>query len=131
VGRRSREILIDAANLVFHDWMVQPGGEVPSPNDAKARIDGFLDQAAAGKAREDLRRVLRASHTLNNTVTHSNHTTRAETFAAAQATVLMVRTLQLLWDDWEPFRASDYCGTGREPQGRSRADYGSAGRHVP
>jgi hypothetical protein len=91
VGRRSREILIDAANLVFHDWMVQPGGEVPSPNDAKARIDGFLDQAAAGKAREDLRRVLRASHTLNNTVTHSNHTTRAETFAAAQATVLMVR----------------------------------------
>lgn len=103
VGRRSREILIDAANLVFHDWMTISGEDVPSRSDAKRRIEAFLAQAASGPAREDLRRVMRAGYSLNNTVTHSASTTRADAFAAAQSTVLIVRTLELLWQDWEPF----------------------------
>jgi hypothetical protein len=102
VGRRSREIMIDVANLVFHEWMVSPGEAVPSRNDAKARIDYFLTLAAPGKVHEDLRRVVRAGYSLNNTVTHSGNTTQAEAFAAAQTTILVVRTLELLWDNWEP-----------------------------
>ena len=94
VGRRSREILIDAANVAFHDWMLPEGAEMPARNDAKRRIDYFLDQLALGDTNKDLRRVIRASYDLNNTVTHSGSITKANALAAAQATILVVRTLQ-------------------------------------
>jgi hypothetical protein len=103
VGRRSREILIDAANVAFHQWMLPKGVDLPSRNDAKRRIDYFLAEIAPGDSYEALRKVVRASHDLNNTVTHSASVTRANAFAAAQATILVVRTLQHLWNEWEPF----------------------------
>jgi hypothetical protein len=103
VGRRSREILIDAANVAFHEWMVPEGDAVPGPSDAKKRIDYFLGEIAPGETNEALRRVVRATQDLNNAVTHSGSTTRAKAYAAAQATVFVVRTLQHLWDEWEPF----------------------------
>lgn len=94
VGRRAREIIIDAANLVFDDKMVPFEDAVPSPNDAKRRINYFLDSRVPGQSHADLRRVVRAVLDLANTVTHSDSITRVDAYATAQATVFIVRTLQ-------------------------------------
>jgi hypothetical protein len=96
VGRRSREILIEVASLVFSEEMVEAGEEVPGRNDSKARIDAFLKHAAAGSHYERLRKLLRAAYDLMQHVTHSKGITREEAFAAGQAAFLLVRTLRLM-----------------------------------
>ncbi len=50
---------------------------------------------APGRPQEELRRLVRAVWDLTQKVTHGN-LGRIEAFAAAQATVLVVRTLQAL-----------------------------------
>jgi hypothetical protein len=94
VGRRAREIIIDAANLVFDESILPPNEPVPSPNDAKRRINFYVDFRAPGQSHADLRRVVRAVVDLANTVTHSDSITRVDAYATAQATVFIVRTLQ-------------------------------------
>jgi hypothetical protein len=94
VGRRAREIIIDAANMVFDESMVPENEPMPSPNDAKRRIEFYLNHRAPGQSQADLRRVVRAVMQLANTVTHSDSITRVDAYAAAQATVFVVRTLQ-------------------------------------
>lgn len=103
VGRRSREIIIDLANLLFDDWMVPEGSEVPGRSDAKRRIEYFLAEALPGEPNSTLRGLIRAAYSLNQTVTHSNSISSVDAFAAAQATVLLVRVLRRVWDAWEPF----------------------------
>jgi hypothetical protein len=94
VGRRAREIIIDAANMVFDDSMVPANEPVPSPNDAKRRIDFYLNHRVPGQSQADLRRVVRTVLDLANTVTHSDSITRVDAYATAQATIFIVRTLQ-------------------------------------
>jgi hypothetical protein len=94
VGRRAREIIIDAANMVFEESMVPTGQDVPGPNDAKRRIEFYLNDRVPGQSQADLRRVLRAVVELANTVTHSDSITHVDAYATAQATVFIVRTLQ-------------------------------------
>jgi hypothetical protein len=103
VGRRSREIVIDLANLLFSDWMVPKGEDMPGRSDAKRRIDLALDEMLPGPSRADLRGLVRAAFKLNQTVTHGNSVAAVDAFAAAQATVLLVRVLHRAWSDWEPF----------------------------
>jgi hypothetical protein len=59
------------------------------------RLDLFLTVQAQGGHREELRRLVRATWGLAQKVTHDN-LGRIEAFAAAQATVLVVQTLQVL-----------------------------------
>ena len=94
VGRRCREILKDAANLVFTEAMVPDGEDAPGRDDAKTRIDLYLQAQVPGRSHRDLRRLMRQAYDLANTVTHSSSADRPMAFAAAQATVLIVRTLQ-------------------------------------
>lgn len=95
VGRRAREILIGCARLLADPSLV-PGSQ-PSPKaaDAKTWLDLFLAARASGAHRDELRRFIRAAWDLAQTVTHGD-IERVEAFAAAQATVLVVRTLQAL-----------------------------------
>jgi hypothetical protein len=95
VGRRSREILIDCAGLLADPSLLPPGQAAPKAGDAKAWLDLFLAARAHGSHRDELRRFVPAAWDLAQTVTHSN-IGRVEAFAAAQATVLIVRTLQAL-----------------------------------
>jgi hypothetical protein len=95
VGRRSREILIDCARLLADPSLVPTGHAAPKAGDAKAWLDLFLAARARGSHSDELRRFIRAAWDLAQTVTHSN-IGRVEAFAAAQATVLIVRTLQAL-----------------------------------
>jgi hypothetical protein len=94
VGRRCREILMGAGRLVFSEAMLTEGATVPSPNDSKARIGYYLDVRLSSGGHSDLRRLLRVAYDLMQTVTHSASITAIDAFAAAQATVLLVRTLQ-------------------------------------
>lgn len=96
VGRRCREVVIDAARHVFDTSMVPDGADTPGTRDAKAMIELFIASRAGGSSRGALRAVVRSSHTLMQTVTHSASISRADTIACRSATVLIVRTLQQL-----------------------------------
>jgi hypothetical protein len=93
VGRRAREILIDCARLLADPSLVPAGRPAPRAGDAKAWLDLFLAAHASDGHRDQLRRFIRAAWDLAQTVTHGN-IERVEAFAATQATVLVVRTLQ-------------------------------------
>jgi hypothetical protein len=95
VGRRSRDILFDCGKLLADHSLVPAGQAPPKAGDAKAWLDLFLTARASGSHRDELRRFIRAAWELAQTVTHGN-IDRVEAFAAAQATVLTVRTLQAL-----------------------------------
>ena len=58
-------------------------------------IDLFLAANVGGSGRDALRRLVRVAWDLAQTVTHGD-IERVDAFAAAQATVLVVRTLQTL-----------------------------------
>ncbi len=95
-GRRAREILIDAANLAFDELMLPAGGEQPKKGDATGLVEVILRERLSGKSKERLRQLIRAAWNVANKVTHSRGAERIDAFAAAQATVLVVRTLQAM-----------------------------------
>lgn len=95
VGRRCREILIDAARLLADPALVPPGGEAPKAADAKAWLELFLVARAAGRSHKELRAFIPVAWDLAQKVTHGD-VGRVDGYAAAQATVLVVRTLQQL-----------------------------------
>jgi len=95
VGRRAREVMIDCARLLADPALVPDGQAPPRAADAKAWLDLFLAARAAGPTRDELRRLIRAAWDLAQKVTHGD-LGRVDAFAAAQATVLVVRTLQEL-----------------------------------
>lgn len=95
VGRRCREILIDTAKLLANPSLVPAGVEAPKAGDAKAWLDLFLEQHASGRDRGRLRALIRPAWDLAQRVTHGD-VDRVEAYAAAQATILVVRTMQLL-----------------------------------
>ncbi len=95
VGRRCREIVIDCGRLLADPALVPAGQEPPKAADAKAWLGLYLARWAAGRSRDELRQLLKAAWDLAQKVTHGD-LGRVETFAVAQATVLIVRTLQQL-----------------------------------
>lgn len=95
VGRRSREVLIDCARLLADASLVPTGVQPPKASDAKSWLDLYLAANAAGSGRAELRRLARDAWDLAQKVTHGD-LDRVDAFAAAQATVLVVRTLQEL-----------------------------------
>ena len=94
VGRRCREIISDAANLVWTPAMVPEGQDPPKKGDAKARCEQIVASAIAGPSNDKLRGLLRAALAFAHDVTHSSHPTRVEAYIAAQTAILVVRSLQ-------------------------------------
>lgn len=95
VGRRCREILIDTARLLADPTLVAPGSEAPKAADAKAWLELYLAARAGGRSHRELRAFIPAAWDLAQKVTHSD-VESVDAYAAAQATVLVVRTLQQL-----------------------------------
>lgn len=95
VGRRSREILIDLGRLVADPKLVPVGELEPKIADARAWFDLFVEYQASGRDRAELRAVMRKTWDLAQKVTHGD-IDDVDSFAAAQATVLLVRTAQKL-----------------------------------
>jgi hypothetical protein len=88
-------VLIDCARLLADPSLVPTGVEPPKASDAKSWLDLFLVAQAGGSGRAELRRLVRDAWDLAQKVTHGD-LDRVDAFAAAQATVLVVRTLQEL-----------------------------------
>ncbi|GAA1338616.1 hypothetical protein GCM10009594_06590 [Kocuria palustris] len=95
VGRRSREILIDLGKLIADPALVSEGQEPPRGADARAWFDLFIDSHASGRDRAELRALMRKTWDLAQKVTHGD-IDDVDAFAAAQATVLLVRTTELI-----------------------------------
>jgi len=100
VGRRSREILIDFVKLIADPAIVPEGQEAPKGADAKAWFDLFLAKYVTGREKAELRSTMRAVWDLAQRVTHGD-ISDVDAFAAAQATVLVVRTAQKMLRDAE------------------------------
>ncbi|MDO3109814.1 hypothetical protein [Mycobacteroides abscessus] len=95
IGRRSREILIDLGKTLQDPSTVPAGRESPKDADAKAWIDLYLQHYTAGSSHKELRVFVRATWDLAQKVTHGD-SSAVDAYAAAQATVLIVRTMQKL-----------------------------------
>lgn len=95
VGRRSREILIDLGKLIADPKFVPEGQESPRGANARAWFELFLDSQASGHDRAELRALMRKTWDLAQKVTHGD-IDAVDAFAAAQATVLLVRTTELI-----------------------------------
>lgn len=95
VGRRSREILIVLGKLIADPSLVPDSQEAPRGADAKAWFELFLNARANGADRAELRAVMREAWDLVQKVTHGD-IDDVDAFAAAQATVLLVRTTELI-----------------------------------
>lgn len=95
VGRRCREVLIDAAKLLADPGFLGAGADTPKSGDAKAWLELFLLARAAGRSHRELRAFVPTAWDLAQKVTHGD-VDRVDTYAAAQATVLLVRVLQQL-----------------------------------
>lgn len=93
VGRRCREILIDAGKLLADPHLVPEGAEAPKAADAKAWLDLYLAKHGGGRSHKELRAFVPVAWDLAQKVTHGD-ITRVDAYAAAQATLLIVRTLQ-------------------------------------
>lgn len=98
VGRRAREIAIDLANLVYAPEMT-PKAEPPlHGSNAKGKLEAYLQAKVPGAQNDELRKAVRASWDLANKVTHGS-IRRHHAFAAAQATVMLVRTIAVIEDE--------------------------------
>jgi len=95
VGRRSREILIDLGKLVADPSLVPVGEQAPKVADAKAWFNIFVGARASGNHHAELRFVMKGTWDLAQKVTHGD-LGDIDAYAAAQATVMVVRTSQKL-----------------------------------
>ena len=93
VGRRAKEIVIDAVALAFDESMVPDGEDAPKGADAKARFDLIVASKAGGKTHAELRGLMRAAWELAQKLTHGEGLDHVDAFAGAQAVILLVRTL--------------------------------------
>ncbi len=95
VGRRSRDVLIDLAVLVYDDDMLPENEtEQPKAGDAKNRLAFAAQALMPGSSHARWRVLIRAAWDLANTITHSSSIDSVDAFAAVQATVLLVRTFE-------------------------------------
>lgn len=92
VGRRSREVILAIASLVFRVEMVPDGEPMPQGANAKEKIRLILKWYLPGASHEELRSLLGKALSFAHKVTHAP-ADRVDAVAAAQAAVLLTRTL--------------------------------------
>ena len=95
VGRRAREIMIDLATLVYRPEMLPVTEMPPQGSNAKVKLDAYLNAKVPGPQNAELRAAVRSAWDLANKVTHGS-STRRHAFAAAQAMVMIVRTVAVI-----------------------------------
>jgi hypothetical protein len=92
VSRRVREITIELANLVYRPEMTAATERPLHGSDAKAKLEAYLNTKMTGPQNAELRAAIRSAWDLANKVTHGT-SRRHHAFAAAQATLMIVRTV--------------------------------------
>lgn len=102
VARRSREILIDAVNLVYEPSMCPAGEDQPQGANAKRRFELILACKVGGRSNKDLRGWFNATWDLVQSTTHSGSAARAAAFASGQSALTLARMLHVLLRDSPP-----------------------------
>ena len=102
VGRRCREVLIDVVEVVYEAVVVIDKKKQPKAADARARFGYIVQAHSPGRSHAELRKLMRTAWDLAQKVTHSDNITRVDAFAAAQATLLIVRTLAQMHHEGRP-----------------------------
>jgi len=100
IGRRAREIVVSATNLVFRDSMVSPGVSIPKGADARSRLEIVLASEMGMRLRPELRALLRELMQRlwdqAQTLTHSSSATRLDASVVSQMTAALARSLMEL-----------------------------------
>lgn len=128
IGRRCREIVIEAANVVFVPRLVPAGSEVPGQNDAKARLDAYFGTRLPELA-DDTRAFVAGTWRLANALTHHPRMGRLEAVSSAQAVILLVRVLQEM--DRMPLKRRRSQGGPRQAAGRPGTEATARSKQAP
>jgi hypothetical protein len=96
VGRHARDLMKAAAKKAYRPQMLPAGQDELNDEAAKEQFDLILGARLVGSHNKEIRDVLRKAWDLANKVTHSAEGAPVDAFAAAQATLLVVRTLAML-----------------------------------
>lgn len=96
VGRRCRELLIAAANATYRPTMLPDGADPPKDSDAKTKCRYIVDHVGANSVDARLAKLIDRAWDLAVGLLHHDEPARVATFAAAQATILVVRTLAMI-----------------------------------
>ena len=94
VGRRCRDLLIAAANATFRPSMVPEGKEPPKESDAKAKCTYIVASVGEGSADKRLVKLIDRAWELASGLLHDPEPPPIPVFTIAQATILVVRTLE-------------------------------------
>ena len=99
VGRRCRELMIAAANATYRASMLPEGKEPPKDSDAKTKSKYIIASLGDGSVNKRLTKLIDRAWDLSVGLSHNPEPPRIATFAAAQATILVVRTLERIEAD--------------------------------
>ncbi|HEU4320940.1 MAG TPA: hypothetical protein VFS66_12780 [Acidimicrobiia bacterium] len=96
VGRRARQIIIEAVKLAWEPSMVEGDEKPPKGDDAKVKLDQVLGVRISGPGYERVRKFIRSALDLGHETTHSEGQEGLEAMASAMGAMMAVRLLQEL-----------------------------------
>ncbi len=99
VGRRCRELMIAAANATYRPEMLPDGHDKPKDSDAKTKCKYIVDYVGSNSLDKKTSTLIDKAWDVAVALSHHKEPARSATFAAAQAAILVVRTLGLVEDD--------------------------------
>ena len=100
VGQRCRELIIAATNATYRQLMAPKGEAPPKGDDVKTQTKQIMKYLRQGSLDDKVATLLGKAIDTAHVLTHARgDPSRVGTFAAAQATVLAVRTLGVAEDE--------------------------------
>jgi hypothetical protein len=96
VGRRARQVIIEAVKVAWDEGMVPEGEDAPKADDAAKKLDHILAAKIPGSSSSRLRKFIRSALVLGQETTHSENQEGLEAMASAMGAAMAVRLLQEL-----------------------------------
>lgn len=94
VGRRARQIIIEAVKLAWQPEMIPSGEEEPKADDAKTKLAHIQGVVVPGKNGQRMRKFVRSALDLGHETTHDEQQEGMEAMASAMGAIMAVRLLQ-------------------------------------
>lgn len=96
VGRRCRELLIAASSATFRPAMATNKANLPKDGDAKAKCKLIVAHLGDNSLDDRMSKLIDRTWDLAVGLSHHDEPSKVATYAAAQATILVVRTLAVI-----------------------------------
>ncbi len=94
VGKRCRDLLIASASATYRQSMLPNGEDPPKEADAKTKCRYIVAAHGTGSTDKSLVKLIERAWELANALAHNPDPSSIAAFASAQATILVVRTLE-------------------------------------